>query len=312
MIHVASCRLLIADEEGRPVELDVGLLEKKLADAFRKLGFSEVWMAEDVSLTVEEKIRQHGGTLLTRSDVDKLVSAVLNASGFADVAGEYSRNCGRDPFEDARKEMFPWTDKLEAVLARSLPVTDLQMQKLAGLCRDFMNKSGIRIASERFMTDLAVHFLINGSLESSAEISCLPWNQRISAKASEFLESGVLRVLPVSEIFPRARLSIYMAKLAEKQVNGWVSTLSVCNIFSELAPVILEILGAVRADLACKYPMQSDSPSHVILPDFLDFIAHEPNLWRKRTRDEIRNTVEAVINDTVLEKADFQLALSIR
>ena len=49
MIHVATYKLQIADESGSPAELDIGALERQIAEAFRKLGFQDVWMAEELS-----------------------------------------------------------------------------------------------------------------------------------------------------------------------------------------------------------------------------------------------------------------------
>ena len=58
--------------------------------------------------------------------------------------------------------------------------------------------------------------------------------------------------------------------------------------------------------------MQADSPSHIFFNDFTDYLGREPNMWRKRDRQEIRETVEGAMEELVMNKADFPIALSIK
>ena len=164
MIHLATYRLPVSDEDGNPAELDIGLLEKRIADAYRKLGFADVWMAEDVALTVEEKIRMSDARVVTRDEVDSIVLSVLNASGFREVAQEYALGCGRDSLEDARKEMKPWKGCLSDVLRRRLPLTEKQICDVELLASKVLDASGISVATDKFLVDLAVHLLVNNSV----------------------------------------------------------------------------------------------------------------------------------------------------
>lgn len=312
MIHIAAYKLLIADENGKPTELDMGLLEKNLADSFRKLGFTDIWMAEDVAMTVEEKIRESDSTLLTSKDVDAFVISVLNASGFSDVARDYAQSCGKDVFEDARRSMNPWSERMDDVLRRALPLTETQLQGINGLLVDILKKSGIEIASDKFLVDLAIHLLVN-DVKPDVVNSALPdWRTGLSTKTREFMCQSIIKPLPISEIFPRARAALRMSALSSQYAEGWVSAFSLCGAFSSIAPHLLELLTAMRKNIGEKYPLQADSPAHVILPDFTEFITRQPNLWRKRDRDEIKNIAEQAIQENVIEPADFPIALSVR
>ncbi|MBQ7176600.1 MAG: hypothetical protein IJS08_04225 [Victivallales bacterium] len=315
MIHVATYKLQIADENGSPAELDIGGLERQIAEAFRKLGFQDVWMAEDLSLMLVERINGSDANLLNRNDVDALVSSMLTASGYADVAREYQAARGHAPFDEERREMKPWKNALDGILRKALPITETQLAKVSARCAKLLELEGMELASEKFLVSLAIHLLVNNSEGNAAERapeSKKTWQKCLSELSRQKLEQGILRPLPVSQIFPRARLAVKMSAIGDGQTDNWVSVFSVCHLLQELAPCMLEILTVWRRELAEKYPLQADSPSHVFFNDFTDYLGREPNMWRKRDRQEIRETVEGAMEELVMNKADFPIALSIK
>ena len=325
MIHLATYRLPVTDQDGTPAELDIGTLEKRLADAFRKLGFSDVWMAEDVALTVEEKIRMNDATPLSRTDVDAIVVSVLNASGFQDVAREYASGCG-DFLDDAQKDMKPWEGRLGDVLRHALPLTERQIGDVSKLAETVLRASGIAKATDRFIVALALHLLVNNSsshvhfVEETADgapktpqKACTRWQDvPLSEAARGMMANGVLKPLPFSDIFPRARIALGMEALTSQCASGWISSIGLCAAFDAIAPCILEILKAMRMEISARHPLQADSPSHVILPQFMDYLEKEPNLWRKRDRDETRSLVERLIDEKIVAAADYPVVVSIR
>ncbi len=315
MIHIATYKLQIADENGSPVELDIGGLERQIAEAFRKQGFQDVWMAEELSLMLVEKLNGTDANLLSRSEVDALVTSMLTASGYADVAREYQAVRGHMPFEEERREMKPWRSILESTLRRTLPITEMQLAKVSARCASVLERAALEVTSEKFLTSLAIHLLVNNSEGELGERSCedrRPWQERLGNLSRRKLEQGILRPLPVSQIFPRARIAVKMSAIGDEQTGNWVSVFSVCSVLNELAPCIMEMLKAWRRELAEKHPMQADSPSHILFSDFTEYLGREPNMWRKRDRQEIRDTVERIMEETVISKVDFPVVLSIK
>ena len=327
MIHVATYRLLVADGDGKPVALDIGLLEKRLADAFRKLGFSDVWMAEDIAMTVEEKIRTSDANLVSLDDVDSIVISVLNASGFSDVAREYSAASGHDALDAARKEMRPWEGRISDALRHALPLTEAQLADVEKSMRSFLTASGISVASDRFLVELAVHLLVNTSgrhvhfVERTVAApdarpilkSCTKWqDMRLGDDARSMMENGAVRPLPFSEIFPRARIAVAMKKVTSMYAGGMATPMGIYAAMTRTAPSMLEILGAMRMELSARHPLQADSPSHILFPDFMEFLEMEPTLWKRKDRLEIRETVEQVMDEKVVSIADFPIVVSIR
>ncbi len=310
MIQLSALKLLVADDKGRPVELDMGLLEKRLADCFRKLGFSELWMAEDVSLTVKERIRQ-GGAMLTSSDVDSIVATVLDASGYSDVAREYALASRIGPLDGARRCMAPWRGRLPQVLSKALPLTDYQAEELARKCACFLENAGIALASDKFLADLAVHLLVAGEEGGAGGAPAASWKDGLGDGARRLLDSGVLRDMPVSGIFPRARLSVRLERLAQESCGGWISALSLSKALAATVPDMAEVLCAMRKGIARMHPMQADSPSHIVVADFSGFIGREASMWRRSDREELRSALAGVL-DGMASGLDFQLSVTFR
>ncbi|MBQ7650083.1 MAG: hypothetical protein IJS15_03940 [Victivallales bacterium] len=328
MIHIASYRLSVCGADGKPAELDIGLLEKRIADAYRKLGFTDVWMAEDVALTVEEKIRMSDGRFVTREEVDSIVLSVLNASGFRDVAQEYALGCGRDELGDARKEMKAWKGRLAEVLRHRLPLTEKQVDDVSLMVEKFLDAAGIAVVTDKFLVELAVHLLANNSadhahfvdLAPSANVEsgkickpCVRWqDMNLGEGVREMMGQGILRAMPFSEIFPRARVAVMIGAVASVYSEGWLTPLGICVAFGRIAPCLLEMLRAMRLEISARHPLQADSPSHVVLPGFMEFLEQNPSLWKRRDRIEIREAVENVLDEKLVSAAEFPVAVSLR
>ena len=211
--------------------------------------------------------------------------------------------------------MKPWRDAIDGILRRSLPITETQLKRVSIRCAKVLESAGMELASEKFLVSLAIHLLVNNSeidVTERVQESNTPWRECLSELSRKKLEQGILRSLPVSQIFPRARLAVKMSAIGNGQADNWVSVFSVCHLLQELAPCMLEILNAWRRELAELHPMQADSPSHILFNDFTEYLGREPNMWRKRDRQEIRETVEGAMEELVISKADFPIALTIK
>ncbi len=333
MIHIATYRLPVSDDNGNTAELDIGLLEKRIADAFRKLGFADVWMAEDIAMTVEEKLRTSDAAFVKRDDVDSIVVSMLNASGFQDVAREFSLSCGHDGIGDARKDMKPWSGRMADVLRHGLPLTEKQIDDVSRLAANVLTASGIATATDKFLIELAVHLLANNAADHAhfvdaslgtdgegtadrrrrVQAPCTRWQDMVQADGvHEMMGQGILKAMPFSEIFPRARVAVMIDAVAAAYADGWLTPLGICVAFGKIAPCVLEMLRAMRLELSARHPLQADSPSHVVFPEFTEFLERNPALWRKRDRAEIREAVERVMEDRVVSIAEFPVIISFR
>ena len=319
MIQIATTKLTIAEKDGKPSVLDVGLLEQHLGEAFRKLGYNGVWMAEDVALTIIEKIHESDATLVTREQIDSMVDTILNALGYADVAAEYAGHTGVPPMESLRKGMHAWSlAETIALLEKSIPATQGQLEKLAGLCLDAVASMHLSVVSPRLMLELATHILANDRANGAIPVDeaksgvCASWElKEISADARGLVSRGLLQPLPQSQFLPKARLALNFPMLARLYPDWWMP-MSLAATLDSLSRPMAEILKEMRSELTKEHPLFSDSPSHIIVQECVSLLEKDPNLWKKKHREEILGLLEQTLRDNITEQVDFSINISIK
>ena len=319
MIQIATTNLTIAEWDGTPATLDVGLLEQHLGEAFRKLGYNGAWMAEDVSLTIIEKIHESDATLVTREQIDTMVETILNALGYSDVAAEYFRIIGVSPIDNIRREMHGWNlEETANLLEKSLPITHSQREKLASLCLEAVSRLNLSLVSPKLMLELATHILANDRTESAPGTEsakspvCPSWEFKdLSADAQGMVSSGLLQPLPKSQFLPKARLAINFPMLARLYPDWWMP-MSLAAALDTLIQPASEVLASMRNELTREHPLFSDSPSHVIVQGCIPLMEKDPNLWKKKNREEILSMLEQTLRENIADKVDFSINLSIK
>ena len=103
MIHLPDASLIISGPSGILQSFDSEGLRATLFQAFSSQGIHEDWIIDHFLLSIEEKIRltnDQGIVHLSEQDIHGFVDTLLTASGYSDVAREYIRLCGLDPFAE--------------------------------------------------------------------------------------------------------------------------------------------------------------------------------------------------------------------
>ena len=319
MIQIAATKLTIAENDGTPATLDIGLLEQNLGNAFRNLGYNDSWMAEDISLSITEKIKDSSATLVTRGQIDTMVNTILNALGYPDVAAEYAKIIGISPFDAARKVMRPWTlQEISELLSRALPITQNQLEKVTELCENAVSKLDLHIISDKLILELATHIIANDNSSAQADPHDVQsdiyayWELHgVSDQAKELVTSGILHPLPPSQFLPRARLAVSFSKLAALYPDWWMP-MSLNATIQKMAPFITEIITAMHRELAALHPLMADSLPHVIVQECRAIMEKEPNLWKKKNREELLAFLENTLYDSIAPKLPFAFNLSIK
>ncbi len=154
---------MISGPSGILQSFDSEGLRATLFQAFSSQGIHEDWIIDHFLLSIEEKIRltnAQGRIHLSEQDIHGFVDTLLTASGYSDVAREYIRLCGMDPFARFRRDMQPWTrDSLEEQFKRQLPLAGKALDDLCEKCANLLMEWEIQQASPAFITELAIHLL---------------------------------------------------------------------------------------------------------------------------------------------------------
>lgn len=269
MTEESSTTLRILGDHDQIEELDMVSFEEEIAASFLRAGFSDTWMAEDISLTIEEKLRIGGGELMRRQDLDALVQSLLNAAGFQDVAREYASMRGNDLFVEERRNLKHWTDaSVKGLLTRALPLSAEQLEPVAAKCCDILRNCGLELATDKFVIGLALHLHLNDvrdlDLNAQENVLALCGEQK-TMPVKPAAENSYCRVMPYSSIFPKARVSVDFGKALKETAAGWMSPIGVSLALEKIMPGLAEMLSDARRELLSKYPRLAETPASVIV-----------------------------------------------
>ncbi|NLZ63427.1 MAG: hypothetical protein GX902_06415 [Lentisphaerae bacterium] len=325
MIKIYSTNLLVQDRDGSMRSFDLDELREKLAQAFRSNGISDQWLPEHFALMLEEKIRSGNaaGESLDSDALQTLLANVLVATGYGEVAVAFGQLTDSEQ-SLVPGEMQPWEHaKLTAMLARTLPLAENQLQDLSRESLTALKKLGFVCASEAFMRELAVHILHFRRSPGNAPagkkprrpagtefISADAWTHLASETSQLLIKRNVLRLLPLSDIFPTARLEMHLQALRPVS-QDWQPEECLLPQLPEICREILLLLQRMREHIRQTWPRIENPGAHVIFPAYRDFFQQQLPGWTKRRQTTLRQKVTLLLEEQ-LQQQDFELLLSFR
>jgi len=328
MIKLCATNLLVQQDDGSIQSFDVDELREKLSLAFRKNGISDAWLPEHFALMLEEKIRfdNAAGESLRAVDLQSLLLNVLVATGYGGVAVDFGQLIESAP-SLVPGEMQSWKqEQLSEMLSRTLPLTENQLQELCRESLKALAKLGFASASAAFMRELAVHLLhfrdaaeAPGSAEVATRcrstagtefIAAEAWEHLASAAGQLLLKRKVLRFLPLSDIFPTARLEVHLLALLPLS-QDWQPEECLLPQLPGICQEILQLLAQMRQQIRQTWPRIENPGAHVIFPAYREFFQIHPRGWGKRRQGSLRRKVTGLLEEQ-LQTRDFELLVSFR
>jgi len=287
MISVFSESLFLLDNEGRQVSFDLDAWRQELNSAFEACGLrGEYWRTENLVLCLEEKARldAQSGTLLTEAEIIRLLTTMLNSTGYGEVAESLLSQRQQQPtLTDGKYQS--WSEEAAVrLLLQRLPIAQAEAKALASLCLDSLRKCGLRECSEDFLQELGV-LLLHAREESSQPpvgtpvttavsgiqyISPQIWQERIGSR-QEFaaaLQDDTFRLLPLSDIFPAARLELRLDKFCQNHLDGWAEELPLLTALPPFLDTANSLLLAMRDIITDQWPRFTHPARHLIFPGF--------------------------------------------
>lgn len=324
MIQFGTANLFVEDVDGNELTYDLEALRDRLSIAFQQQGILENWLPENLVLTLEEKIRSSNedGVRLKEAELDNILVNVLIATGYTEIATQYLS------LNHSEVVLLPdgirsWDlNEVRKMLMSSLPLSTRQIEEISEDCLRALHKLGFSEVSETFLRELAVHLLHfcrqpepperqRPSARKTQFISAEAWLTFADAKAVELIEQQILLPLPLSDIFPTARLEFRISAFADWR-GGWSPELLLLPDIPELCSEILVLLSRMREYITRNWPRISEPAAHLILPGFQQFFLKEiPNL-KKKQRLALRDQLKDELEKQVLAKTDYELLLSFR
>ncbi|MFA6815408.1 MAG: hypothetical protein WCS73_03850 [Lentisphaeria bacterium] len=340
MIQWSSENLLIEDASGAYVSYDVERLRKELEKSFAAQGITESWMVEHLVLTMEEMIRSSNekGEHLLEEDVPKILGNILLAAGYGEVASEYLRLY--EEFEFFKPgELQKWTaNEMREYLCHSFPLTDSQLMHLSEECVATIQTLGFSSVSATFLRELAVHLLHYQRFSENKEskfksktegftASCsMPrkpyirqmefittdsWIGLVNAPGRALIEKKIICPLPLSDLFPKARLEFQVYR-CEEILGGWNAELILLSRLPKIFQDTKDVLDCMRDHISRTWPKIDDPSGHIIFPAFEKFFSTEHLGGNKKRCQKFREEVETLVEKYLLKNTGYSLQVSYR
>lgn len=329
MIQLNSASLWIADAEGDRVSYDLESLRRALQEAFQQAGIHQEWLAEHLILTLEERVRacNAADTAISEADIEGMLLNVLRATGYGEVAGFFLRRNHPGAVEvELSGALCAWDGgSLLALLRKGLPLSEDQLERLAGDCLQALHKLEFTAVSEAFVRELAVHLWhfrrdvpvvrAAGTADSAgcppAGIPAAVWVDLAGPESRSLIERGILRPLPSSDIFPAARVEIRLAALGgEFAADG--AGLFWCEQLPGYSRAAVQLLEAMRGQISRCWPRITAPSAHLIFPGFHAYFAETLKGKRRPRRQEIIGQVQEAVRAGLPVRPEYELNLSYR
>ena len=324
MIQFGTASLFILDAADNEHFYDLEALRDRLSIAFQQQGIQETWLAENLVLTIEEKIRSsnESGERLTEEVIEQILVNVLIATGYREVATEYLRLSLRE-IVLLPQGMRSWdVESVQQMLSSSLPLSYRQLEEVSRDCLKALHRLGFSEVSEAFLRELAIHVLhyrktpeeVAQQRPATRKTQFIPaeaWLEVASDQARELIEQQILLPLPLSDIFPVARLEFRLHAFALWK-GDLGSELTLLPALPEISNEILVLLERMRGYIMQNWPRINNPSAHLILPDFQQFFLKDIPGLKKKQRLAFRDQVKEELEKQVQPQTDYELLLSFR
>ena len=315
MILIPEQALFVLGEGGQRQSYDFAGLCADLRAAFEQNGVRDSWLVDQFTLTVEERLR--GQSPMTEGEIDTLLSSVLTASGYGDVASTFTKLRGRNPLSALEAELHPWNEeRLNAVLRLHLPLSPMQLDMLSSRCAETLTELRFHDVSDTFIRELGIHLLHGGAVaEPSSKTTEQPKNEWLALcdeKTRDMVERHVLSVYPIAPLFPRARIAFDLQAYSMGMPSEWKSELALCSKLPEAAACGLSLLTAIRCTIMAGQTDFRDCPSHVVIPRYQAFLENFEAEATLRGRRGFDKRLRKALTANFVGRTDFEVMVSYR
>ncbi|MBR6058262.1 MAG: hypothetical protein IKP58_08865 [Victivallales bacterium] len=316
MILIPEQVLFVLGEGGQRESYDFAGLCADLRKAFERNGVRDAWLVDQFTLTVEERLR--GESPMTESEIDGLLSSVLTATGYGDVAATFTEIRGEKPLDVLRAELHPWDEtRIRDILRRQLPLSPRQQETLTERCSEVLEKLCFTAVSDTFVRELAIHLLYSDSTEKAERASKKTeakhdWAALCDEKTRSYLERRVLVAYPVAPLFPRPRIAFNLTEYCRDSEEDWRSELALCAKLPDAAHCALRLLTVMRNDILTAHPDFTDCPGHVVIPHFQEFVDNFADGVPLRQRRGFGKRLRKALAANLAGHTDFEVMVSYR
>ena len=110
MIKLSDSSILVVGSDGRAIPFEPEDLQTRIIKACISSGNKDLWIAQDIALSVEFAIvsqSQDSSSSIRASELDSLVAKILEETGYSEVAGKFRQASPKPDLLDCRDRDQP-------------------------------------------------------------------------------------------------------------------------------------------------------------------------------------------------------------
>jgi len=322
MIQLSSRHALVLGQEGRTRTFDFEELRRELTGCFHACGVTDSWPAESVVCAIEEHfVRQcqDGGNTISEDELHALVTSVLLASGYPDVAGRYRHQRNLEPRRTTGPRPASWdAERLTAVLRRSYLLTENATETLASSVKKALEQLTFTEVTDEFIRQLGGHILDTGIGMKPPETTS-PWlfspsqvNGAVDMRTADVSPTGAVRLYPVSRLIPRVRAELSLAHLADSIGDRPMTEMMIIPRLRKAASELRSSLPRLRERVCRERSDAQHHPAHLVVSG-LDVVLNDVLVpLSRRGERAFVNDVQIVLQRDLGDLLTFELVVSYR
>lgn len=227
MIKLCDSAITIINPDGTRFVFELDELQSRIIKSCLAAGIRDVWIAEDISLSIEYALIQDkdASRVFTLADINYIVVKILEETGYPEVAEKFRL---QNDLEDETVKVS--NDIVVDIIKNNLGLVGKALENVAQETKDALTSLNAADVSPALIIELAKHYknkssavneMRNISVTGSAEGESwrVPVNEimaRLETDTKPFFDSGVLQVAGVSPLYPAVKIDLMITKFASQ------------------------------------------------------------------------------------------------
>ncbi|UDQ97491.1 ATP cone domain-containing protein [Lentisphaerota bacterium WC36G] len=265
MIKISDYSLKVMKHDGSIVDFEVERLQSGIIKSCLEAGVREVWIAEDIALSIEYALMQaeNQQKYFSISDINSLVIKILEKTGYADVAEVYLRTNSTTEVKYISdyavicdlisKHLSLHSNKLTDIASSVVQASEMLnideanpslYIELAKFYRDRQwNQQQNRLALDE--VDHLQH--INSSTTSSWLLHRRDILEQLNAPTIELINNRIIHIAGISQLFPAIKIDFRISRFAGYlELDIPITEMVMIPNFNQIAEALDDIVNAVR------------------------------------------------------------------
>ncbi len=283
MIKLSGSVIMLIRPDGSQVEFDSDELQSGIIRSCLAAGSRDVWIAEDIALSIEYAltIPANRDRTFTVSDVNSLVIKVLEETGYPEVAEEYRRHNSTVGVMVSAEY-----DLIGELISRHLGLSGNRLTDVADQVLEAAEKLEIEEASPALFVELAKMFKERLTVEEEVGIIQLPtmgkhspWQlgkndiyTALTPPTLKLADEKIINFSGVSQLFPALKIDFKITRFIKLlNLESPLTEMAVIPFFHTVAAAINDIYAAVLS-LHCRLgEKQAELPVYLNVNDMSRF-----------------------------------------